>query len=45
MLGEFPREEELDSSLNLSGGESVFLIVSNELASLQSNSFVKVHNE
>ena len=31
VLGEFSGKEELDSSLDLSGGESVLLVVSNEL--------------
>ena len=45
MLCELTRKKELHSSLNLSGGESVLLIVSNELASFQSNSLIKIHNE
>ena len=34
MLGELTGEEELDSGLDLSGGESVLLVVSNELGRL-----------
>ena len=31
MLGELPGEEETDSGLDLSGGEGVLLVVSDEL--------------
>ncbi len=34
MLGQLSREEESDSCLNLSGGQCLLLVVSNELDSL-----------
>ena len=45
MLSEFTREEELNSGLNLSGGKSVLLVVSDELAGFKGDSFVEIHDE
>ena len=45
MLGEFSRKKELNGSLDLSGGKSVLLVVSDELAGFQSDSFVEIHDE
>ena len=45
MLGEFTRKKELNSSLDLSGGKSVLLVVSNKLAGFEGDSFVEIHDE
>ncbi len=45
MLGEFTGEEEADGSLDLSGGESVLLVVSDELGGLEGDLLEDVINE
>ena len=45
MLGELTWKEESDSGLDLSGGESVLLVVSNELGGLDGNLFVDIVDE
>ena len=45
MLGELTGEEELDGGLDLSGGESVLLVVSDELGRLGSNLLEDVVDE
>ena len=45
MLGEFTGEEETDGSLDLSGGEGVFLVVSNELGGLEGDLLEDVVDE
>ena len=45
MLGEFSWEEESDGGLDLSGGESVLLVVSDELGRLRGNLLEDVVDE
>lgn len=45
MLGEFSWEEESDGGLDLSGGESVLLVVSYELGGFQSDLLEDVVDE
>ena len=45
MLGEFTGEEETDGSLNLSGGESVSLVVADELGGLEGDLLEDVVDE
>ena len=45
MLGEFSWEEESDGGLDLSGGESVLLVVSDELGGLSGDLFEDVVDE
>ena len=45
VLGEFPGEEEADSGLDLSGGESVLLVVSDELGGLEGDLLEDVVDE
>ena len=45
MLGELTWKEESDSGLDLSGGESVLLVISNELGGLDGDLFVDVVDE
>ena len=45
MLGELSWKEESDSSLDLSGGESVLLVISNELGGLDGNLLIDVVDE
>ena len=45
MLGELSWKEESDSGLDLSGGESVFLIISDELSGLSGNLLENVVDE
>ena len=45
MLGEFTGEEETDGSLDLSGGEGVLLVVSNELGGLEGDLLEDVVDE
>ena len=45
MLGEFPGEEEAHSGLDLSGGEGVLLVVSNELGGLEGDLLEDVVDE
>ena len=45
VLGEFTGEEEADSGLDLSGGEGVLLVVSNELGGLEGDLLEDVVDE
>ena len=45
MLGELTWKEESDSGLNLSGGESVLLVISNELGGLMGDLLIDVVDE
>eukprot|EP00824_Muranothrix_gubernata_P013404 TRINITY_DN27_c0_g1_i2.p3 TRINITY_DN27_c0_g1~~TRINITY_DN27_c0_g1_i2.p3 ORF type:complete len:110 (-),score=24.61 TRINITY_DN27_c0_g1_i2:5-334(-) len=45
MLGKFSWEEEPDGSLDLSAGESVFLVVSDQSGGLKSSSFKDIVDE
>ena len=45
MLGELSWKEESDSSLDLSGGESVLLVISNELGGLMGDLLIDVVDE
>ena len=45
MLGKFSGEDESNSSLDLTAGQSVFLVVSNELGCFKGNLFENVVDE